>query len=949
MPAEIPQVKHQGTTQGQRSHALTALMQTARITAFSLKPSELAQAVLKTVVQAFDAEAGVVFVLDDETRTLRMLAHHGHPADFVQAFREIPAEHPNSLHARVLRTGEPLFIENLPQQSGLVSQQDQIKDGIPRAALIVPLIAQGRPIGTIAIGYLSDRRFNPKDLSLLATIGQQMGTGIQNARLAQDAQARADRLATIGRLAQRLNTEQDLDKLLQAVVDAAARLLQAEESALYLNGDGQAETRAIVANASTTSSLLDPVLAEEIVKYVANTGDTIISPVKARKSGRFSPLKALEETDRPLLCVSLIHRGQKLGALLVVRARARPFRSADVELLSTFASHAAIAIYNARLRQEMERRAHQLQTLVQMSTQLSATLDWDLLATQIARYASELAHVPRTVLLLYDPEHNELVVKAVQGYQGDLPLHTMRFPLNQGVLPIAFRTRRPIMTPRLGDEPYYTPYPGLEEVADWSFLFVPLLVGQDPIGVLAFSDEAGRIYSETERETLILLANHVAIAITNARLFAEMEARQTQLEALNEIAATIAQVRDLHQVLDLILERLAAVVHHHGALIMLMEEDETYTVAARGCPYLEDLIGIRACVDMQQEDWQQGSLHMTVDRAHICSWDRGAPESPCPNHAQVKAPLVVQGEVIGCIEVCRSGEDGFHPQEAKLVQAFANHAAVAIHNARLYNTLQRHSAVLEAKVAAQTKELQAALERAQEADRLKSAFLAMISHELRSPLASIKGFASTLLQDDVEWDRASQREFLSIIEYESDKLSELIDQLLDMSRLESGTLEVKPVPCPLEAILEDVMERLHMLAKSHQLQVTLPPDLPRVFADRQRIGQVLSNLVENAAKYSPAGSTIAIGATADTDWMTVSVSDQGVGIAQEFHKRIFEEFFRIPEDQNQPGTGLGLAICRGIIEAHGGRIWVESEPQKGSTFKFTLPIVHDAEANEVDI
>ncbi|HEY63399.1 MAG TPA: GAF domain-containing protein [Caldilineae bacterium] len=932
------------TTPEQRSQALAVLLQTARISASSLDPEQMAQDVLDVVVQALDAEVGTIFVYDEDAKILRLLGDHGLPQELPPQLKEIPIDHPGSFQARVMRTGEPLMVEDLSRESGIIPEG--YRDIIPHAAMIVPLIARDRPIGTLAVGYLSDRRFTSRDLPLLTAIGQQVGLAIQNARWAQAAQRRATRLAAIAHLIQQINAEQDMDRLPQLTIEGVAELLEADMSMLLLSRTGR--TWQHVREPNLMKVPLDQDRCEYIAKRVIETGTLIHlssatheaeDPLASAGNGQFA---------FPLIAVPLIYRCHKLGALLVARFQPRWFQSEDVELLTMFANHAAIALRNTQLHQEMEWQARQLRAMAQISAQITATLDWNALVEQIAQHASELANVPRTVLLLYDPQHREMVVVSVKGYSGDIPLNQMRFKMDRRLVGRVWRTKRPFMTPRIGDEPDYAPYPGLEEVGDWSFLFLPLLMGERLIGILAFSDEGGRIFTPTEQEVLKLLANHVAIAVANAQLFASMKARQEELIALNEIAVTMAHVQDLRHVLNLVLERLAQVIKHHGSVVLLLNGDEAQVAAARHCPRFGDKLCSHVPIDPAQERWMQGKLDLLVGERGACLLAYTPPINACTCRAWVKAPLMVQGEVIGCIAICRSSEEGFLREEAGLVQIFANHAAVAIHNARLYEALRRHSEELEAQVAARTRDLQIALERAQEADRLKSAFLATISHELRTPLASIKGFASTLLQDDVEWDPESQKEFLSIIEQESDKLTELIDQLLDMSCLESGTLEVNPTPCHVEEILTDVSDRLHVLARSHRLQISLPRDLPPVYADRGRIAQVLSNLVENAAKYSPEGSPIRISATADVAWVTVSVSDQGIGIAPEFHERIFERFFRIESEESQPGTGLGLAICRGIIEAHGGRIWVESAPRQGSTFHFTLPVAQTTETDEVD-
>jgi signal transduction histidine kinase len=230
--------------------------------------------------------------------------------------------------------------------------------------------------------------------------------------------------------------------------------------------------------------------------------------------------------------------------------------------------------------------------------------------------------------------------------------------------------------------------------------------------------------------------------------------------------------------------------------------------------------------------------------------------------------------------------------------------------------------------------------REKEIDELKSQLLSTVSHELRTPLASIKGFATTLLREDVDWDETSRREFLSIIDEESDRLTELISNLLDMSRVEAGILRVEPEPTDLRPIIQETAAEFQMMTRSHDIHIHLPQTLPMVKADPRRARQVLRNLVENAIKYSPDGGDILISTQVNRDQVQTSVADQGIGIDAQQLKHVFDRFYQVDSASTRKvgGSGLGLSICKAIIEAHQGEIWVESQPGVGSTFHFTLPL-----------
>ena len=215
----------------------------------------------------------------------------------------------------------------------------------------------------------------------------------------------------------------------------------------------------------------------------------------------------------------------------------------------------------------------------------------------------------------------------------------------------------------------------------------------------------------------------------------------------------------------------------------------------------------------------------------------------------------------------------------------------------------------------------------------------MISHELRTPLTPIKGFATTLLAEDVVWPAEKQREFLMMINWESDKLSDLIEQLLNLSRIEAGSLRITPKKLPFKNVLNSALVQRALTAE-HALVLNISSDLPPIFCDEQRIAQVLTNLVGNAAKFSPPGSQITISAHRSGDLVQIDVADQGPGIPAEYRSRIFEAFRQVEDgtDNLIKGAGLGLAICKGLVEAQRGKIWVQDQRGPGAIMSFTLPV-----------
>lgn len=220
---------------------------------------------------------------------------------------------------------------------------------------------------------------------------------------------------------------------------------------------------------------------------------------------------------------------------------------------------------------------------------------------------------------------------------------------------------------------------------------------------------------------------------------------------------------------------------------------------------------------------------------------------------------------------------------------------------------------------------------------LKSALLDAVSHDLRTPLSSIIGAAGSMLQPDVDWSPDERREFLETIEQEAERLNRIVGNLLDLSRVQGGTLVPALDWHDPALVVREALQRLQPITREHRLRISIPDDLAPVLIDPVEIDQVVANLVENAVKYTPAGAEIAVSAAVADGELRVSVADQGPGVSSEALPRLFEPFYRAPAAATIRGSGLGLAVAKGLVHAHGGRIWAESEDGRGARFTFTIP------------
>ena len=284
-------------------------------------------------------------------------------------------------------------------------------------------------------------------------------------------------------------------------------------------------------------------------------------------------------------------------------------------------------------------------------------------------------------------------------------------------------------------------------------------------------------------------------------------------------------------------------------------------------------------------------------------------------------PLSADGRRVGTLAV--QGNDRPSEADDRMLRAVAAQLASAIERARL------RQRATDAEIL-------------RRADALKNALLGAVSHDLRTPLATIVASAGSLRQTDVRWTEAERESFLSDIEQEARRLSRIVGNLLDLSRMESGTLHPERGWYDLASLIDDVVGRLRPLTQTHRLEVRVPDDLPPVPLDYVEIDQVLSNLIENAARHTPQGSRVVVTARVERGEAVVEVADDGPGIAIDAMDRLFKPFLRSAGRQGARGTGLGLAVARGLVEAHGGRIAVRNRPEGGALFAFTLPIDRQA-------
>jgi signal transduction histidine kinase len=459
-----------------------------------------------------------------------------------------------------------------------------------------------------------------------------------------------------------------------------------------------------------------------------------------------------------------------------------------------------------------------------------------------------------------------------------------------------------------------------------------------PIGVITVGRAEPGPFSDSEIELLKTFADQAVIAVENVRLFKELEARTAdltrsveQLTALGEVGRAVSSTLDLKTVLTTIVSRAVQLSGLDGGVVFEYDEGSEEFVHRAATETGGTLAAARRTTRVRRGEGVVGQTALTLEPAQVPDiTEPGAYDSRLRGNliesgvrAILAVPMVREGQLLGCLVVSRNRAGNFPAETVELLRTFATQSALAIQNARLFHEIADKSRQLEA------------------ASQHKSEFLANMSHELRTPLNAIIGFSEVLAQGMFGEVNDKQAEYLRDILESGRHLLSLINDILDLSKIEAGRMELELADFDLSQAIQNALILVRERALRHGIVLSSALDerIATIRADERKVKQVLLNLLSNAIKFTPEGGRIDVRAAPADGLVEVSVTDTGVGIAPEDQETVFQEFRQVgTADKKAEGTGLGLALSRKFIELHGGRIWVTSQVEIGSTFTFTLPM-----------
>ena len=921
---------------------------------------------LENAARICDAKFGNIFRWDGEA--LQLVAKHNTPPAFGELRRRLLHQPGSkSLISRMITTKSPVHVADLAAEPAYAEREPRyvsaVEIGGVRTFLAVPMLKETELVGAFVLYRQEVRPFTDKQIALVTSFASQAVIAIENTRLLNELHQRTTDLtesleqqtATAKVLEVISRSAFDLHAVFETVVESSARLCGADRAFIF-RFDGELLRAAAAYNAT-------PEFTDWVMQHPIRPGRHSASARAALERRMIHIVDALADPEysygvgekgveafRTLLGVPILKGDELLGTMVIYHLEVRPFTDKQVALVKTFADQAAIAIENVRLLEAEQLRTRELTESLEQQTATSEVLQvissspgdlGPVFATMLEK-AIRICDAKFGNIYRWDGDALYLVAKHnIPSAFAEARSREYR-PHPAGPIGRMLATNSVVHVADLAAEEAYIEQrdpvvvAGVQLGGVRTLIVVPMLKENELIGAFAMARQEVRPFTDKQIELVTNFAAQAVIAIENARLLNELHQRTDELSrsvgelrALGEVSQAVNSTLDLETVLATIVAKAVQLSGTEAGAIYVFDD-------------VEREFHLRATYAMDQELIDAlRQRHIGLDEPNVAlalarrepiqvaDLRDGAP-SPVNEvilragfRALLVAPLLRGEDIVGMLVVRRRTPGAFPQNTVDLMKTFAAQSVLAIQNARLFHEIEDKGHQLEV------------------ASRHKSQFLANMSHELRTPLNAILGYTELILDNIYGEAPEKMRGVLERVQTNGKHLLGLINDVLDLSKIEAGQLTLSLSDYSLAELVQGVYVAVEPLASQKSLALTtkVAKGLPVGHGDERRLAQVLLNLVGNAIKFTETGE-VAIEASHSDGTFCVAVRDSGPGIAAADQAKIFEEFQQVDDTptRQKGGTGLGLAISKRIVEMHGGRILVDSELGKGSTFTIRLPV-----------
>ena len=815
--------------------------------------------------------------------------------------------------------------EDVSQEEILTPLMEYLKTRKTHALLALPLVSGNDLQGLLLVQADRPYRFSADEVELARTISNQVAVAIQNARLFAETrrlfaetQQRSAELATLFELGVSVSQVLDQRRLVDITFDTLLHLLPADSVTLVILNETTTMMVEGIDCGARIGPLTVPRTGHSFSEHVSVIGQPLLIEDLERDRDNLPATElTVEANARCWLGVPLMVRGTAVGVISIRSSKPNIFSEAHQRLLVQVGNQLAIALDNARLfataqnyaadlekrvserTEQLAREHRRTQTLLGIITELSTSLDMDLVLNRTLKVINETLGAEQGLIMLVSPDSSALYLRASLGYMNSVPKGGQISSLkpNEGLVGWVIVNRQPALIPDLWKDTRWIRQKDQTNVHR-SALAVPLMIGEDTLGALLLYHRQPDHFSPDQLELAQATAKQIAVALNNAQLFRLIRdqaerlgdmLRQQHIET-SRSQAILEAVADGVLVTDA--NRKITLFNASAEQILDLKREQVLGKS------LEDFIGL---FGKAAQSWVWTIHTWSEDPTIYTPGDIYAEQIELDNRKVVSvhlSPVRLRNDFLGTVSI------------------FSN------------------------------------ITHQVEVDRLKSEFVATVSHELRTPMTSIKGYVEVLLMGAAGKISEQQTHFLEIVKSNTERLAVLVNDLLDISRIEAGRVTLAFQALDLHVVANEavanISRRMEEEKKPMHVKVTISAHLPRVWGDAERVRLILDNLLENAYQYTPENGHIQVTMHQLGDEVQVDVKDDGIGISPEEAPRVFERFYRgeHPLVLANSGTGLGLSIVHNLISMHNGRIWLESGgiPGQGSTFSFTLPVYKPGEA-----
>jgi signal transduction histidine kinase len=838
------------------------------------------------------------------------------------------------------RQREALFLTDMSEIPEVL-QAEQARLRLLSVTLFVSLPGRAQLIGWLALGNRkSGEPFTNRDLRLLESLSDQAALAVERAQVVADLERHVRELNVLARVAQGVSFTVTFDDILELLSAQTSQVLPARDFRVTLL-DEETGILAHVFYLEDDERLNEhenrPLPLGQGLEYEVITSQRWLVTDDYERECRQKGILPTAEGIYAWMGVPLNAGSDTIGVISIAsRDPAVVYTEEQRDLLQAIADQASGAIVKARSLEESEKRARQLAMLNEVALSLTSTLEIKPLLKQVLDSATEILNCEAGSLFLVDPQTDELVFEVVIGPVA-ADLTGKRLPPGTGLVGESAHTGQAIIANDAKRRMEWFNLTDQQTGFDTQdLLVVPMRVHDRVIGVIEVINKSnGAPFTSADQELLTAYASQATIAMENARLYTmtdqALAARVEELSVMQRIDRELNASLDIERAMRITLDWAMRQSRAEAGLVGAVVEGGVRVMASQGysdelSPYQPSENGDRPWLPADMSFFQ---IVMQTGRPQYIELNgQAGVESPHllkDARIQIAVPIRRETETVGVLLLESSRAEASSEEMTSFMMRLSDHAAIAIANAQLYE---------EVKLA----------------NLAKSQFVSFVAHELKNPMASIKGYTELVAAGMAGPVNEMQSSFLATVRSNVDRMNTIVTDLNDLTKIQVGNMRLDYRAIPVTEVLEEVVRSLtrQIDDKNQRLILDVPENLPAVWADPARLAQIITNLLSNAHKYTPDAGEIVVRARryqspenepSSLELIHISVKDSGIGIEEEDQKKIFQQYFRTDNAKEMAsGTGLGLSITRSLVEMQGGRIWFESKPEVGTTFSFTVPI-----------